>query len=96
MRSGRTTASVGPMLGTPPLGSPFSGLVTRLREWPLAAQQQARRNAMIASTACTQRRAEREDVEDFLRDRSAPAPVADRQTASHQASHPETARTAHG
>ncbi len=30
------------------------------------AQQQARRNAMVALTACTRRRAEREEVEHFL------------------------------
>jgi hypothetical protein len=34
--------------------------------WSVALQQRARRNAMIALTACTQRRAEREDVEAFL------------------------------
>lgn len=35
------------------------------------AQQQARRNAMLALTACTQRRAEREEVERFLAERAA-------------------------
>ncbi|WP_408896251.1 hypothetical protein ACJ5H2_15185 [Nocardioides sp. R1-1] len=41
--------------------------VTRLAHtWSAALQQQARRNAMVALTACTQRRAEREDVEAFL------------------------------
>ena len=34
--------------------------------WSVALQQRARRNAMVALTACTQRRAEREDVEAFL------------------------------
>lgn len=34
--------------------------------WSVALQQGARRNAMVALTACTQRRAEREDVEAFL------------------------------
>lgn len=33
--------------------------------------QQARRNAMIALTECTQRRAEREEVEQFLAERAA-------------------------
>ena len=34
--------------------------------WSVASQQRARRNAMIASTALAQRRAEIDDVEDFL------------------------------
>ena len=40
---------------------------TRLAHtWSVALQQRARHNAMVALTACTQRRAEREDVEAFL------------------------------
>ena len=35
------------------------------------AQLTARRNAMVALTACTQRRAEREEVERFLSERAA-------------------------
>ena len=34
--------------------------------WSVASQQRARRNAMIASTALAQRRAELNEVEDFL------------------------------
>jgi len=34
--------------------------------WPVASQQQARRNALLASTALTDRRRERLEVEDFL------------------------------
>ena len=34
--------------------------------WSVASQQRARRNAMIASTVLAQRRAEIDDVEDFL------------------------------
>lgn len=41
------------------------------RSWAQQAQQHARRNAMIALTECTQRRAEREDVERFLAERVA-------------------------
>lgn len=37
-----------------------------LGRWAVDSQQTARRNAMIASTALTQRRAELNDVEDFL------------------------------
>ena len=43
-----------------------SRLVTPLRRWPVESQLQARRNAMVASTALAQRRAEREDVEEFF------------------------------
>lgn len=37
-----------------------------LDRWAVASQQTARRNAMIASTALTQRRAELDEVEEFL------------------------------
>lgn len=44
----------------------LTSLITGLRAWPVDSQQVARRNAMLACTALAQRRAEREDVEDFL------------------------------
>jgi len=40
--------------------------VSRLLAWPVESQQTARRNAMLACTSLTQRRMERQDVEDFL------------------------------
>jgi hypothetical protein len=40
--------------------------VHRVRTWPVDSQQTARRNAMLACTSLTQRRVERQDVEDFL------------------------------
>ncbi|GAA3551660.1 hypothetical protein [Nocardioides daeguensis] len=53
--------------------------------WSVALQQRARRNAMVALTACTQRRAEREDVEAFLAARAeARAPA--RRTPDHEGS----------
>jgi hypothetical protein len=52
--------------------SPIRGLVHRVQDWPVASQQQARRNAMIAATDCAQRRAEREEVADYLDRRAAP------------------------
>lgn len=61
------------MLGKHPLVAPLGGVLTRLLEWPVAAQQQARRNAMVAATACTQRRIEREEVADFLHAHTRPA-----------------------
>ena len=40
--------------------------VRAVRAWPVASQQKARRNAMLACTSLTQRRMERREVEDFL------------------------------
>ena len=40
--------------------------VQRVRAWPFESQQTARRNAMLACSSLTQRRMERQDVEDFL------------------------------
>ena len=58
------------MFGTHPLTAPLSVVLNRLRDWPVSAQQQARRNAMVAATACAQRRIEREEVADYLRTRT--------------------------
>ena len=41
-----------------------------ISEWPVASQQQSRRNAMVALTACAHRRAEREDVASFFAERA--------------------------
>ena len=41
-------------------------ILSLARHWSSESQQRARRNAMLAATECAQRRAEREDVEDFL------------------------------
>lgn len=41
-------------------------LVSSVLGWPVASQQTARRNALVAATALAQRRAERQDVEAFL------------------------------
>ena len=46
--------------------SPFSLLLDHVRAWPVQSQQGARRNAMIACTTLAARRAERQEVEDFL------------------------------
>ena len=45
---------------------PLGHAVDVVRRWPVESQQRSRRNAMIASTALAQRRAELNDVEDFL------------------------------
>ncbi|RHW27979.1 hypothetical protein D0Z08_06780 [Nocardioides immobilis] len=45
---------------------PLFRLGQAIAEWPVASQQQARRNAMIALTACARRRAEREEVASYL------------------------------
>ena len=41
-----------------------------LSEWPVASQQQARRNAMIAVNDCARRREEREEVDSFFAERA--------------------------
>jgi hypothetical protein len=45
---------------------PLAALVHDLRTWPQTSQEQARRNAMLAATACAQRRIERQEVEEFF------------------------------
>jgi hypothetical protein len=51
-------------------------LVRSVLAWPVETQQGSRRNALVASTALTQQRRERDDVEEFLAaytlDRAAP------------------------
>ncbi len=44
-------------------------MVRRVASWPVSSQQGARRNAMLAATSCAHRRAERQEVSDFLADR---------------------------
>lgn len=56
--------------------------VDAVRRWPVESQLRARRNAMIASTALAQRRAELDEVEEFLAAiASAPRPEAAAQAA---------------
>ena len=55
--------------------------------WGVASQQRARRNAMVASTALAQRRAEMNEVEEFL---------ADLQTAALTGGHAVRQVAAHG
>jgi hypothetical protein len=40
--------------------------VDAVRRWPVESQLGSRRNAMIASTALAQRRAELDEIEEFL------------------------------
>ena len=69
---------------------PVGRAVAAVRQWPVESQQRSRRNAMIASTALAQRRAELDDVEDFLA-------ALDLQSALGQVSTPEVAaQAAHG
>ena len=65
-----------------PTMRPLVRLGQTITEWPVASQQQARRNAMVALTACAQRRAEREDVASFLAERSTPSTDARAGTAA--------------
>ena len=41
-------------------------LVSAAANWHVTSQQQARRNALVASTALTARRREQREVDDFL------------------------------
>jgi hypothetical protein len=43
--------------------------------WPVASQQQARRNALVGATALAQRRRERLDVEEYFAARSTSRPA---------------------
>ena len=49
-----------------PLTQPVSRLVDVVVRWPVESQHRARRNALVASTALAQRRAELDEVEQFL------------------------------
>jgi hypothetical protein len=49
-------------------------LAAAARTWSVESQQVSRRNAMLAATQCAQRRAEREDIADYLEARVAPKP----------------------
>lgn len=53
--------------------APFASLIHDLRTWPQTSQEQARRNAMIAATACAQRRVERQEVDDYFASLTGPA-----------------------
>lgn len=53
----------------------------QVRAWAGDSQQRARRNAMVAATACAQRRAEREEVTDFLTRRAGRGVAGDGVTA---------------
>ena len=78
-------------------GSAWQALTGSVRRWALDSQRGACRNAMVAGTALAARRAERQEVEEYLAQRSAPPvpqprPAAD-DTPAAQASAED--RTAH-
>jgi hypothetical protein len=50
----------------------FPNIASAARSWSVESQQTSRRNAMLAATQCAQRRAERQDVADYLSARTAP------------------------
>ena len=81
------------MSHSPTAGSPWRVLVQMVRDWPVASQQQARRNAMVATTACAQRRIERQDVADYLA--SLEASPQDAAGVQETATTPPTSRTSH-
>ena len=49
-----------------PLTAVRSAVLGRVHSWGLESQQGARRNAMLANTALTARRAERQDVDAYF------------------------------
>jgi len=57
-------------------------MFTAAASWHLTSQQQARRNALMSTTALAQQRRERLDVEEFFTTRAA---TAVRQTDGHSA-----------
>ena len=69
-----------PRLLSPHRMLPSLGLMRLVHRWSISSQQQARRNAMVATTACTDRRAVRLEVEEFL---TAHAQVADVKYVAH-------------
>ncbi len=46
-------------------------LASAATSWHVSSQQQSRRNALVASTALTQRRRELQEVEEFLAEHAA-------------------------
>lgn len=72
-------ASFAPSVIQPLIPPVFADAVHR---WATESQQRARRNAMLASTECAQRRAEREEVDEFFAAlHAAPASTADPRAA---------------
>jgi hypothetical protein len=55
-------------------------LVSAAASWHVTSQQRARSNALVASTALSQRRLERLDVEEFLAAHAAGAVVPEQAT----------------
>lgn len=47
----------------------------RLTHWSVESQLASRRNAMVAATALAHRRAERQEVDDYVAALAAPAPI---------------------
>jgi len=63
-------------------------LVSAATRWHVTSQQQARRNALVASTTLTARRRELRDVEEFLAElesRREASPLPEPRAASHTA-----------
>lgn len=63
-----------------------SVITDAVHRWAVGSQQQARRNAMLAATECAQRRAEREEVDEFFAAHF-PAPGASRAQPRAGAAH---------
>ncbi|HSV41453.1 MAG TPA: hypothetical protein VLI04_22000 [Nocardioidaceae bacterium] len=57
-------------------------LLQAIKNWPVASQQAARRNALVASTALTQLRIERDEIEAFVEAAAARHEVRANRTAA--------------
>lgn len=76
-------------------GSAWHAVVGTVQRWALDSQRTACRNAMVAGTALAARRAEREEVEEFLAARSG-VPVPQPRAAADDSTAPAAdGRSAH-
>lgn len=69
---GRPPPAIEGPVGKPDIWTPIRAIA----RWPVTTQIGARRNALVASTALTHRRRERDDVEQFLRTVNHAGPAA--------------------
>ena len=72
------------------LAGPAALATIWVRVWAADSQQRARRNAMIAATACAQRRAERLEVKDFLARQAGDDVAGDGTTVAEDTRHHRT------
>ena len=62
---------------------PLASLLQDLSSWPRTSQEQARRNAMVAATACARRRVERLEAEAYVASLAAAPEQVPEQVRTH-------------